>query len=158
MRAASMLAPLERHAAHDHQIAVDDRRNGAAAVRGEQTKVLTERSFPQHFSVAVQSDQVSAAAKHVNISGRRIANRRRPTDAVWRHVAQVSIEAMLPQQLAGIGVEGHNPFLQRLALSGCILQVNAIAHHDGRRASTIRRFPGEILAGRRPFFRQIFFQ
>src|SRR5690349_8825888 len=46
MCAASVLAPLEGDAADDHEIAVDDRRYGASAVRGEQTEVFTERTFP----------------------------------------------------------------------------------------------------------------
>src|SRR5215217_1762541 len=35
MRAASVLAPLERYTANDHEIAVDNRRHGASAVCGQ---------------------------------------------------------------------------------------------------------------------------
>src|SRR6185312_10405074 len=107
MRAASMLSPLERHATDDHQIAVDDRRHGPAAVCGEQSEVFAERSLPQNFSVFTETEKIATDAKRVDISSGWISDRRRPADAMWRNVAKVNVEAMFPEQLAGISVEAH---------------------------------------------------
>ena len=52
MCSARVLAPLKSNAADDHQIAVDNRRNGAAAMGGQQSEVFTERAFPDDFAVA----------------------------------------------------------------------------------------------------------
>src|SRR5687767_14379157 len=141
MSTASMRSPHEHHAADDQKIAVDERRNGASAVRRQEAEVFAERSFPQHFPIAVERDQVAAHAKNENVTCRRIADRRRPADTMRRNVAEINIEAMFPQDLAGIGVETHQSFLQRLALPRCVYEVQAIAHHDWRRTSAERSFP-----------------
>src|SRR5215212_4141709 len=109
--AASVLAPLERYAADNHEITIDDRRHCASAVRGEQSKVFTERTFPHDFSIAIETDEISTDAKHIDVSRRRIANWGRPTDAMWRHVAQVNVEAMFPQKFSSVGVEAHDTLL-----------------------------------------------
>src|SRR4051794_14584384 len=46
MCTASVLAPLERDAADDHEIAVDDGRHCASTVRGEQSEVFGEGTLP----------------------------------------------------------------------------------------------------------------
>ena len=51
---------------------------------------------------------------------------------MWRNVAEVNIEAMFPQELSGVSIEAHDPFLFRLAFAGDVLQVDAIAHDDRR--------------------------
>src|ERR1043165_3802359 len=76
---------------------------------------------------------------------------------MWRHVAEVNVEAMFPQQLAGIGVKAHDALLLRLALARDGLQVNVIAHPGRRGASAVRNFPREVLAGWGPFLGQVLF-
>src|SRR5688500_3912392 len=71
------------------------------------------------------------------------------------NVTEVNIEAMFPHEFAGICVETHHTFLQRLALADRVLQVDAIAHDDGRWAPTVRSSPGEIVTGWRPLRRQV---
>ena len=51
----------------------------------------------ENFSIFIEPDEISADTKHVNVSRRGISNRRRPTNAMWWHVAQVNIEAMFPE-------------------------------------------------------------
>src|SRR5689334_21338669 len=74
-----------------------------------------------------------------------------------RDVAEVNVEAMFPEQFAGVSVETHQPFLLRLARAGGVLQVHMIADDDRRRATTVWSFPGEILSGWRPLGRKIRF-
>src|SRR6185369_2117272 len=157
MCAASVLAPLKRYATDDHEIAVDDWRDGAPTVRGEQSEVFTELAFPQNFSIAIEAEQTTADAEHVDVSRRRISDRRGPADAMWWHVAQVDVEAMFPQEFAGVRVEAHDTFLQRLALARGVLKINVIAHDDWCGATTVRRPPGEVLTAGRPFDWQVLF-
>src|SRR5690349_10407188 len=74
-----------------------------------------------------------------------------------RYVAQVNVEAMFPDHLAGIGVEAHHALLLGLALTSGVLQVDAIAHDDRRRAPAVRSFPGKIVTGWGPLHRKILF-
>src|SRR5215218_6593340 len=157
MRAASVLAPLKCYAAHDYEIAVDDRGDGASAVCRKQSEVFTERTLPQNFSVAIETDQVTADAEYVDVSRRRIADWRGPADSMWRHVAQVDVEAMLPEEFSGVGVKAHDAFLERLAFTGGVLKVNTISHDDRRRAATVWSSPCEVLTAGRPFDREVLF-
>jgi hypothetical protein len=75
MGAASVLAPLKSDATDDHQIAINDRRDGATAVRREQSEIFAERSFPQNFSIAIETDQVAADPEGVDVSSRSISDR-----------------------------------------------------------------------------------
>ena len=58
---------------------------------------------------------------------------------MWRHVAQVDIEAMFPEELAGVGIEAHHAFLQCFAFAGCVLQVDVISTTIGG-PSAVRAF------------------
>ena len=74
-----------------------------------------------------------------------------------RHVAREHVVAVLPQQLAGVGVQGHQPFLRRRAGADGVLEVEAIAEHDRRRSLAVRDLPSEVLTRRRPRRGQIGF-
>src|SRR5690349_9021001 len=74
-----------------------------------------------------------------------------------RHVAQVDIEFVFPQQFSGVDIEAHDTFLLRRALAGGALQVNVITHDDWSGATTVRRSPREVLTCGRPFHWQVLF-
>ena len=54
-----------------------------------------------------------ADAERVDVAGFGIGGRRRPADAVRRHVALEDVELVFPDHLAGVGVERHHALLQR---------------------------------------------
>ena len=54
-----------------------------------------------------------------------------------RHVAEVDVEAVLPEKLSGVGVEAHHPFLFQLAFLGGVLQVDS--DRPSRSAQSVRR-------------------
>ena len=114
----------------------------------------SHKTFPSRLKPA----RCPPLGKHVNVSTRRIADRRRPTDAMWRHVAKVNIQAMLPEKFSGVGVEAHQAFLQRLAFTGRILEIDSISHNDRRRATAIGRLPCKVVTTRGPLHGKIFFR
>ncbi len=101
-----------------------------------------------------ERDDGRSHAERIDVSRLRIAGRRRPADAMRRHIALVDVELVLPRHLAGVGVETHHPLLQFGAAAGGVLHADAVAHHDGRRAAAIRRPPEEVFAVERPFLGQ----
>jgi hypothetical protein len=98
----------------------------------QQAKVFAERSFPNNFPIAIQSEKCSAHTERVNVSGRWITNRGCPTDPMRRYVAEVHIEAMLPEEFPCIGIKTHHALLFSGAFLSCVLQVNATVHHNRR--------------------------
>src|SRR5262249_56318588 len=75
-------------------------------------------------------------------------------DAVGRHVALKQVELVLPEQLAGVGVEALDPLLLGFALAGGVLDVKVIAEDDRRGAAAVGGFPRQVLAGQGPFLGQ----
>ena len=116
MRAAGVLSPAEHQPAHDQLIAVDDRRGDASAMRRPHAELLGQRAFPEQLAVAGQRHQQAVAAEGEDIAARGIDDGRRPGDAVGRHVAREEVVLVLPEQLAGVGVEAHQAFLHRARL------------------------------------------
>ena len=72
------------------------------------------------------------------------------------YVAEINIEPMFPNQLAGVGVEAHHPLLFLFALARGVLEIEMIADNDGRRPAAVGAFQarlspvGDHFAGR-PF-------
>ena len=93
--------------------------------------------IPEQLAVAAERDRLRAAAERVDVAGLGIGRRRRPADAMRRHVALEEVELVLPDHLAGVGVERHDALLQVGAAAGRVLHVDAVAHHD--RAPIVRR-------------------
>ena len=147
-------APVGHRRADDHQVAVDQRRHRPAALRRERGELLAERPVPQQFAVAAQRDHLRHAAQGVDVAGLGIGRRRRPPDAVRRHVALEDVELVFPDHLAGVGVERHHALLQIRATPGRILQIEAVADHDRRRPAAVRRAPEEVLPVERPLVDQ----
>ena len=107
------VAPRQEQRVENHLVAVHDRRGGAAAVRGDGAVVFGQRSIPEHLAVGRQRQQLRADGEHVDVAGLGIDGRRRPAGAVLRHVAQVDAEAVLPDHLAGFGIERDEALLRR---------------------------------------------
>ena len=60
-----------------------------------------QSSLPSRLSAMTER----ADAQRVDVAGFGIGRRRRPADAVRRHVALEDVELVLPDDLAGVGVE-----------------------------------------------------
>ena len=146
----ALRAPVRDRGADDDEVAVDHRRHRPAAVRRERGPLLAERSIPQQLAVPAERDDLRAAAQRVDVAGLGIGGRRRPADAVRRHVALEHVELVFPDHLAGVGVERHHALLQVGAAARRVLHVDAIAHDDRRRAAAVGHAPQEVLAVQRP--------
>ena len=97
---------------------------------------------------------VAPTPKRVDVPGFRIDGRRRPADAVSRHVALEDVELVLPDHLAGVRVERHHALLELVVPPGGVLDVDAVAHDDRRRPAAVGRAPQEVLAVHRPLVGQ----
>ena len=75
----------------------------------------------------------------IDVAGGGVDGRRRPGDAVRRHVAGEQVVAVLPQELAGVGVEGTSAAPAGRAGADGVLQVQAIAEDDRCRTSAVGR-------------------
>ena len=94
----------------------------------------SHKTFPSRLKPI----RVSAAAKHVDVTGRWVANRRRPADAMRRHVAQVDVEAMFPQELPVSALKHISRSCNVSPLPAEFCKINTISHHDWRRATAVR--------------------
>ena len=98
--------------------------------------------------LAVEALQQRVAAVSIHVAGRRIADGAGPADALGRHVGQIHIVRLPPDDFARVGVEAENFFLL-VARAGleAIDRVNFAAHHDGRRdAAGLVVLPEHVLA------------
>ncbi len=109
---AIQIAPRQDQRVEDHLVALDDRRSGAAAVRGHRAVLVGQRAIPQHFAVRRHANQLRGDGEHVDVAGFRIDRGRRPGRAMLRHVAQVEAEALLPDDLAGLGIDRNQTLLR----------------------------------------------
>ncbi len=148
MRAAGVLSPTEHQAAHDQLIAVDDRRGDASTMRRPHAELLGQRAFPEQLAFAGQRHQQAVAAEGEDIAARGIDDGRRPGDAVGRHVTREDVVLVLPEQLAGVGVEAHQAFLHELAFARRVLEVETIAKDHRSGSSAVRGLPREVLTRR----------
>ena len=147
MRPRGLAAPVRHCRADDDEIAVDDRRHRPPAVGGECGKFFADRSLPERLAVAADSAiERGADAERVDVARFRIRGGRCPSDAMRRNVALEDVELVFPNHFSSIGVERHHPFLHGWSAARRILQVDAIAHHDRRRARAVRRAPEQVRA------------
>ena len=109
-----------------------------------------QRALPEQLAVGRERHQQAVAAEREDVAGRRVHRGRGPGDPMRRDVAREQVVLVLPQQLAGVGVEAHQPFLHGGAGAGGVLQIEAVAEHDRRRPAAVRDLPRQVLAGRRP--------
>src|SRR5438876_9701887 len=66
------------------------------------------------------------------------------------HIAQIDVEAMLPQNFPRVGIEAHHALLLHLSLFRRVLQVEMVAQDDGRRTTAIGRLPRKVFSRGRP--------
>ena len=103
-------------------------------MRGERGPLFSERPFPEKLAVAAEGHRRRTSPERIDVAGFGIRRRGRPSDAVRWHVALEDVEFVFPDDLPGVGVEGHDAFLEVGPLAGRVLDVDAIAHDDRRRA------------------------
>ena len=136
---AARLAPAERPGRSRSAVAVDDRRRHPPAVRRPHAVSLRRASAPTAAcrpSISDITRPLPLIANTLPVDG--IDHRRRPGEAMRRHVAREHVVAVFPEQLAGVGVEAHQPLLLHLACAGRVLQVEAIAEDDRAGAPAVR--------------------
>ncbi len=146
MRARCLRAPVRHRRADDDQIAIDDGRHRPASVRGEGREFFTDRSLPERLAVGAQRDERRADIQRVDVAGFGISGWRGPAHAMGGHIALKDVELVFPDDLARVGVERHDTFLQRRPATRRVLYVDAISHDDRRRSAAKRRAPQQICA------------
>ena len=146
----SLRAPTAVDHVQDDLVLVDDRGSGTAAVALEAAVLLLERARPDDLAVAVEAEEEAADELGVDVAGLRVPGERGPAHPVHRHGSQVEVVAVLPDRLAGFGVEGRDHRLLVDAGSGPAVDVDPAAHHDGRRAGDEVLPPDQVLAVRTP--------
>ena len=149
------IAPREDQGVQDDLVALDDRRRRAAAVRGHRPVLVGQRSIPENLAVRRHADQLRRHGEDVDVAGFGIHRGRRPRRPVLRHVAQVQAEAPLPHDLAGFRVERHQALLRVGDVARRRVEIEAIAERHRRRPAADRDAPGQVVARRRPFRRQV---
>src|ERR1035441_6818085 len=123
LRAVGLRAPSGCGRRDDHQVAVDRRRNGAAAVCSEGRELFGDGALPQLLAVFGERGEQVVDAEAVDVAGFGVGDRQGPAHAMRRHVALIQRELILPQQLAGVGVEAHEALLLGLARAGGVFEV-----------------------------------
>ena len=123
LRAVGLRAPGGCGRADDHQVAVDRRRNRPPAVRGEGRKLFGDGALPQLLAVFGERGDQVVDAEAVNVAGFGVGDGRGPAHAMRGHVALIQRELVLPEQLAGVGVEAHEAFLLGFARAGRVFKV-----------------------------------
>src|SRR4029450_14069845 len=105
------------------------------------------------LSRGVARVEVAGDAEDVDVARRGIDARGCPGDAVRRHVRVEDVEALLPDQLARVGVEAEQALLGLLALfdgvDAGVEQVQAVAEDGGSWGRPGGRPPGQPPPGGR---------
>jgi hypothetical protein len=123
-----------------------------------QAEILVQRASPEQVAVSGKSMESTAYPKDKHVAGGWVGDRRGPTHAVRRNIAQEYSETIFPQQLPRIRTQTEEALLQVLPFAGRVLQIQMVAENHRGAATTIRGFPQKILAGGRPPGRKTFFR
>ena len=116
-----LVAPAGVEHADDDQVAVDDGAGDAAAVAADPAVLLGQRMLPEHLAVLVEAEEQALGAVGVDVAGLRIAGQVGPAEAVADDVGEEDVELVLPEHLAVVGVEAHDPFLLGQPLAGLLM-------------------------------------
>ena len=155
LAAPRLFAPGRSQAAQDHQVVEDQRRSGPAPVGGDEAELLGEGAFPADAAVlGVESGQAAADSEREDGSGLGVDGRGGPSHPPRRRVRVVEVAALFPEERAGAGVEGHQPFLPGRADTEPVLQEETISEDHRGRTAAVGNLEEEIFAGGRPGFRE----
>src|SRR5207247_4415680 len=92
LRAVRHRAPGGGRGADDHQTAIDDRGDGASAVRGEGGEFFGDGVVPQFLAIFGERGDEVVGAENVNVAGFRIGRGRGPGHAVRGDIALIHVE------------------------------------------------------------------
>ena len=104
-------APVGHDAAGDHEVVVDHRRRGAAVREGHPAKRLHQRVLPKDFAILRKRGEQTLRALEKKVAGFRVDRRARGGVAGVNDVTQEVVELVLPQFLAGLGVQAEHALL-----------------------------------------------
>ena len=150
-----VFAPAGHHAADNDEILEDQRHIGPPAVRADHPVFFAHRVRPEGLSgLPVEALKVIAKPQGIDVPGSGIAGDARPAiDAlVGGGIGQKDVEHVLPDWLAGGGVDAHDLFAFARRFGVMPAQtIELAAHHDGRAARPeLGSFPDQIFAVGRP--------
>ena len=110
--ARALRAPVGGDAAGDDQVRVEERRSGAAVGKGQPPELFHQRMLPEHAAILGERRQDALRALHVDVARFGIYRRAGRGIAQVNSIAQVIVVEVLPEPLAGLGVEASHSFLQ----------------------------------------------
>ena len=141
----ALRAPVRHDAASDHQVAIDDRRSGAAIRERHPAQRFHQRMLPQHFAVRRErrEEPLRALIKQVACLG--IDRRARGGVARVDDVAQKIVELALPKFFARVGVKTKHALLQVRAFAEMADDKNPAVGHRRRGAPGQIRRPKRVL-------------
>ena len=111
VRAARLVPPSGAQITEDDQVFVHHRRMRPSAVAGDAPVLLGERPLPDDLAVLVEAEEDAADAVRVDVAGLRVGGEARPADAVPRNVGKEDVEAVLPEDLAGLGIQADDALM-----------------------------------------------
>ncbi len=138
-------APVGGDAARDDEVAINHRRCRARVREREPAKLLHERAFPEQFSVRGEARENSLRALDENIARLGINRGRSRGVTKINGVAEEIVVELLPELLAGFGVEADDTFLQIRAFAEIAHDVEPAVGDDGRGLAGKVRDPERML-------------
>ena len=128
---------------HDHAVFVDDRGVGPPAVAADAAEELGRRFGPEELAVAVEAEDKALHAVGIDIARLGIDGHAGPADAAVGHVGVEAVELVVPEVLAGGGIEGEDLLLLGDAFAAEVDGKEAAVEDDRRRAAAGRGFARE---------------
>ena len=134
----ALRAPVGHDASGDDQVAIDDRRGGAAVRERHPAQRLHQRMVPEHLAVRRERGEEPLRALEEQVASLGVDRRARGGVARVNDVAQEIVELVLPKFLAGVGVKTKHAFLQVRAFAEMADDENSAVGHRRRGA------PGQV--------------
>ncbi len=148
---SSFRAPGSVREGDDQAVFIDQRGLRAPTVALHEAELLDEGVRPDDLAgPAVEAVEPTAHPLVVDVAGLRIAGHASPANPIPRHRRVIDVEAVLPELLAGFGVEAGDELLPLDALAGATTRADAAVEHHGGRASDEVLPPEQVLAVDRP--------
>ena len=120
---------------HDHAIFVDDRGIGPPAVAADAAEEFGRRLGPEELAVAVEAEDEALHAVGIDIARFGIDGHAGPADAAVGHVGMEAVELVVPEVLAGRGIEGEDLLLLGDAFAAEVDGEDAAVEDDRRRVA-----------------------
>ena len=147
MRPHGMRAEAGVVEGHDHAVFIDERGVGPSAVAADATEELGQRLRPEELAVTVETENEALHAVGIDVAGLGIDGHAGPADAAVGHVGMEAVELVVPEVLAGRGIEGEDLLLLGDAFAAEVDSEEAAARHDRRRAAAGGDAREDVLGG-----------